>query len=421
MFSFTQSHLLGRRTISLLLLLSVLNPSGGFCFSISPNSPPTENLVTKDLDIVLARANSVAEREYNTSKNDSDPTSGNLTTFPKPLFSLLTSAGIATRDPQDWDFLGLDQRKILSWAARVVFIANAEHSWEGMTTACMKWKDHKPGETAIEWSEKKACVYGAISLLVGTLAIADAVTLVLGNYLHQPLENANEFLGIEHHEGWHGQKRSLVSESTMAGLSKAFATEVRHLGIWNDTRLGLLKRDRPVARHVFGLSGWGQNMHFSALDAREDGNLTFRAGFGLDHDAAVHTLKTRDDASDYFHGAWFEHGGMDFTLSKDPSLKPMAWKMDVKNPEHFKWMYDQISCTFDKNIFFNNVQSAGLNFQVYDNWQRGTGFSGAIAPFLGDRKSAIDKIYPDVAGLELNEECMVGGGYSVKGKGKGKV
>jgi hypothetical protein len=218
---------------------------------------------------------------------------------------------LSARD-QGWDFLSRNVQHMLAVAIVAKFIADAEHNWEGMSVGCMKVSED--GWTS-EWTDVKACVYGAITIVLGTLLAVREAVLLIGNYLAP-----NEQFDYEMNVGRHGhadRKRYMVPEDHLDDLSKAFGTEVRHLGLWNDTTSRMSKRDgepvSPIARHVYGLSTWGVDMYFSQMSVDEYNQTQIRTGFGLNHDAAAERLQKRD-SSEWFHGAWFEDGGIDINV-----------------------------------------------------------------------------------------------------------
>jgi hypothetical protein len=66
-----------------------------------------------------------------------------------------------------------------------------------MSVGCMKVSED--GRSS-EWTDVKACVYGAITIVLGTLLAVREAVLLIGNH-----QTPNEQLDFEMHPGWHSR------------------------------------------------------------------------------------------------------------------------------------------------------------------------------------------------------------------------
>ncbi|PGG96541.1 hypothetical protein GX51_07774 [Blastomyces parvus] len=202
-------------------------------------------------------------------------------------------------------------------------------------------------------------------------------------------------------------------------LSSLLSIQVRHLGIWDgsddaddDNEVGSLsKRDNTTEatpRHVFSGNFQGADIHFAYMGQLNNASH-FRFGFGPGSDTASNRVRRGNHK---FNNQYFKSGGLDFVAVTDPLNNNNPGIYLTKNDKkEFNWIVDQVRCYF--SIFDRGLGTKGINFQVFNSWDKTTLAAGAIAPFTKTKKSIIRKLKPK-QGVPMIDSCS-------KRPGKGPI
>ncbi|KAK2789216.1 hypothetical protein FQN52_006308 [Onygenales sp. PD_12] len=248
------------------------------------------------------------------------------------------------------------------------------------------------------------CVWASISTVIGFAVLVDRAVIFRGHLADRLSEN-----------GWHVpgiNKRDEIPQLE-GHLSSLLSVDVRHVGIWDgndEETIALSKRTggvvKPVARHIFGANFQGREMHFTYMGELNNGShFRFGNGPGPDTEGNRHRLRSRRIHK--YNNQYFDNGGLDFVgLSDSASYNHDAIYMEPQEPEEFDWILEQVTCYMSgwEFILGSPMESRGLNFQVFNHWDKTTIAKGAIAAFTNNEASAISEMEPK-AGVHTDGRC----------------
>lgn len=259
-----------------------------------------------------------------------------------------------------------------------------------------------------EWNEESTsafnCVWASISTVIGFAVLVDRAIIFRGNLAHRLSES-----------GWHvpGINKRDELPQLEDYLSSVLRSEVRHVGIWDgvdhETR-SLSERSngavKAVPRYVFGANFQGRDMHFTYMGELNNGSH-FRFGNGPGPETENNRQRLKSRVVHKFNNQYFDNGGLDFIGQTDPTNNNNGGiYITPEDPNEFNWLVEQVACYLSSWnwLLGSPMLSHGLNFQVYNSWDKTTLAAGAIAPFTNEKASAIAGMQVK-GGIDTNEEC----------------
>ncbi|OJD20483.1 hypothetical protein ACJ73_08183 [Blastomyces percursus] len=296
-----------------------------------------------------------------------------------------------------WTFIGL----------KSFVVANAGVQLYNIVQDCREFGDSSD-------RTKMNCIWASFATILGFAVLVDRAVAFRGRLADRFHENNWHVPGIT--------KRDEILELE-GELSSLLSLEVRHLGIWDrddDDEIGFLsKRDddttEAAPRHVFGSNFHGMDMHFAYM-GEVNNSSHFRFGYGLGPNAESNRLRSRGNHK--YNNQYFTNGGLDFVAVTDPyNDNNKGIYLTMNDKKEFNWLVEQIRCYF--SVIDRGLVSNGVNFQVYNAWDKTTLAAGAIAPFTKKKKSIIRKMAPK-AGVGMIDSCAKSGLKGSKPKHKPK-
>ncbi|KAK2799582.1 hypothetical protein FQN50_008420 [Emmonsiellopsis sp. PD_5] len=303
----------------------------------------------------------------------------------------VTGSDVAIRADDPGDF-----RRFTFLGLQAFAVANAGVQIFNIVKDCREFGE----ETANAFN----CVWASISTVIGFAVLVDRAVIFRGHLGERLTES-----------GWHvpGINKRDDLPQLEEHLSSLLSVDVRHVGVWDgndDETLALSKRSggavKPVARHVFGANFQGRDMHFTYMGELNNGSH-FRFGNGPGPDTEINRHRLRSRKTHLFNKQYFDNGGLDFIGQTDPNNDNNGGiYITPEDPNEFNWIVQQVTCYMSSWHFLlgSPMTSHGLNFQVYNSWDKTTIAAGAIAPFTKNEASAISGMEPK-GGIDTDDKC----------------
>ncbi|KLJ11838.1 hypothetical protein EMPG_13021 [Blastomyces silverae] len=313
---------------------------------------------------------------------------------------------IASSDISPRDDVG-NFRKWTFVALKTFVVANAGVQLYNIVHDCREFGDNARTDMN--------CIWASFATVLGFAVLVDRALAFRGRLADRLHANNWHVPGIT----------SIVKRAEIlqleGELSSLLNLEVRHLGVWDgnddddDENSFLSKRDdtaEAAPRHVFASKFHGTDMHFAYM-GEVNNSSHFRFGYGPGPDTESNRLKSRGNHK--YNNQYFANGGLDFVAVTDPLNNNNPGIYLTKNDKkEFNWLVQQIRCYF--SVMDRGLVSNGVNFQIFNSFDKTTLAAGAIAPFTNKRKSVIRKMAPK-QGVDMIDSCAKGGlGKSPKDK-----
>jgi hypothetical protein len=292
------------------------------------------------------------------------------------------------------DYFGPDAKRRIAYATIFGFLPALAWSWYSLGDACNQANEaNKQAEKERKGGKNTKCVISVLAHVWTTGFGLYGVLMAVGQVARLQDETIT-------------QKRSgvLTPREALPILSEMFNTEVSHLGYWNDTTVGVQKRDNGedlfTERAVFGAQIRGVNVHFSHRGSGEANEThSFRLGFG--HGVAPRGLEARDEH------VFFENGGFDYIIKREKPVVGPPIDLDSM----FNWSWDQLDCHFGDRFHLANWKTNKLYVEIQDNYDRRPVMVGKFSPFPPNGDSALEAMGNFIRNIDPNYQCLRPFGY----------